>query len=148
MTLREQIQDDVKKAMKEKRKDDLATLRFLSAGIKQKEVDERKELSDEEVIQLIQSQIKKREESVESFTKGNREDLAEKEKAGIELMRAYLPEQLSSDELEKIVEESIQEAGASGPKDMGKVMKVIMPKVQGRADGKAVNQVVRSKLQS
>ncbi len=146
--LKERITQDMKEAMKERDILKVSTLRLLLAEIKNKEIDKRGELTDEEILSLIQKAVKQREESIEQYRKGNRSDLVEKETKEIEILKSYLPEPLSEEELDRIIEETIKEVGAMGPKDMGKVMKAIMPKVKGRVDGKIVNERVSIKLQN
>jgi len=146
--LKERITQDMKEAMKERDILKVSTLRLLLAEIKNKEIDKKGELTDEEILSLIQKAVKQREESIEQYRKGNRSDLVEKETKEIEILKSYLPEPLSEEELDRIIEETIKEVGAMGPKDMGKVMKAIMPKVKGRVDGKIVNERVSIKLQN
>jgi Uncharacterized conserved protein len=121
-------------------------LRGLLTAIKNKEKDLKRAPNDAEILQIISSQIKQRKESIEQFKSGGREDLAEKEAHEIAVLEKFLPKQLSQEELEAIIAECIQETGATTVKDMGKVMKAVMPKVAGRADGKLVNELVRAKL--
>lgn len=146
MSVKETLQNDIKTAMKAKNKEELEVLRFLSAAVKQKEIDGKVELGDEEVFSIIQSQLKRRKESISQFEKGGRDDLVAKEKKGVEIIERYLPEALSEEELKAIVEAAVKETGASSPQDMGKVMKAVMPKTGGRADGKVINQLVRGFL--
>jgi uncharacterized protein YqeY len=120
---------------------------MLHAAIRKKEIDDRVELDDAAVMKIIASLVKQRQDSIEQFTTGGRQDLVDKETSELKLLQAYLPQQMSQDELVKIVEQSIQEAGAKTQKEMGAVMKVLMPKIAGRADGKLVNQLVRERLQ-
>ncbi len=146
MALLDQIQKDLKEAMKAKDSVRLGTLRLVLTAIKNKEKEVKRELEEKEVLQIISNQIKQRKDSVEQYRKGGREDLASKEEQELKILQSYMPEQLSEAELEKLVMETIQEVGATTVKDLGKVMKVIMPRVAGRADGKVVNQMVRSRL--
>jgi len=119
----------------------LSTIRLLMSEIKNAEILKKDELSDDEITDVIQRQIKRRKEAAEQYKKGGREDLAEKEDKEAGVLANYLPEQLSDDELREIIKGAIQETGATSPKEMGKVMSVVMPKVRGRADGKRVNQL-------
>ena len=105
-------------------------------------------MEEGEVLKIIANQIKQRKDSIEQYRKGDREDLVQKEEQELEILQAYMPQQLSEEELEKLVAETIKEVGATSTKDLGKVMKVIMPRIAGRADGKVVNQMVRSHLSS
>lgn len=146
MSLREAINKDVAVAMKAGEKDRLSTLRMLMSAIKYKEVDAKRQLNDEEVIGVISTLIKQRQDSIEQFRKGGREDLVEKESKEVEVLRGYLPPQLSAEELKALVAATAAEVGAAGPKDMGKLMKALMPKVKGKADGKLVNDLVKEVL--
>lgn len=146
-TIKERISEDMKTAMRSGEKDRLAAIRMLHAAIRKKEIDDRADLDDSGVQKIISSLVKQRQDSIEQFKAGNRLDLVEKETAELKLLQAYMPEQMSEAELVKIIEASIQEAGAKTQKEMGAVMKVLMPKVSGRADGKLVNQLVRERLQ-
>lgn len=146
-TIKERISEDMKAAMKSGEKDKLAAIRMLHAAIRKKEIDDRADLDDAGVTKIIASLAKQRQDSIEQFTSGGRQDLADKETAELKLLQAYLPAQMSQEELVKIVEQSIAEAGAKTQKEMGAVMKVLMPRVAGKADGKLVNQLVRERLQ-
>jgi uncharacterized protein YqeY len=148
MSLKQTINDDVKTALRGGDKDRTTTLRMILAAIKQVEVDERKELTDKDVITILSRMVKQRKESIEQYTKGGREDLAEKEQQELTLIQTYLPEQLSDDEVDAMVEQAIAESGAASIKDMGKVMAALKPKLQGRADMGAVSGKVKSKLGS
>ncbi len=146
MGVKEKIVADMKEAMKAKDMTKVSTLRLLLSEIKNKEIDKKGELTDEEIYALIQKAVKQRKESIEQYRSGGRNDLVQKEEAELKILESYLPEQLSKDELERIIEEAIKETGATTMKDMGKVMKIVMPKVKGRADGKIVNEMVKKKL--
>ncbi len=148
MSLKERIEADLKDAI---RKGDAAgkrALRTLMTAISRAERagDTLRALSDEEIVQLISREAKKREEAIEAYLKGNRQDLAEEERAELEILRKYLPRQLTPEEIEARAREVIAEVGATGPRDMGKVMKVLMAEMRGRADGKEVNRIVRDLL--
>ncbi len=142
MGLQEDITAAVKDAMRKKEKLRLGVLRMLTAEIKNRRIENQRELKDEDILQVITRMVKQRNDSAEQFAAGNREELAAKERAEIEVLKTYLPEALDAAELERLVKEAITEAQAESKKDMGKVMKVVMPKIAGRADGKAVNQMV------
>jgi len=144
--LKERLFEDMKRAMKEGNRSAVNAIRMTINAIKNREIELGRELSDDEIAQVIASQIKKREEAIEQFKQGNRWDLVTEETKQVELLKAYLPEQLSEEELERMIDEAIKEVGATSPKDLGKVMRVIMPRVRGRADGSLVNQMVRRKL--
>lgn len=146
MGLKERLFEDMKRAMKEGNRSAVNAIRMTINAIKNREIELGRELSDDEIAQVIASQIKKREEAIEQFKQGNRWDLVAEETKQVELLKAYLPEQLSEEELERMIDEAIKEVGAASPRDLGKVMRVIMPKVRGRADGSLVNQMVRRKL--
>ena len=143
---KDQILEDLKGAMRSGDTKRRETLRLLTAAFKQVEVDERKELSEDDVISILTSEAKKRREAIEEAEKAGREELAAQEKYELDLIQTYLPQQLSRAEIEKYVREAVQEVGATTPKDMGKVMKVLMPRLQGRADGKLVNTIVKEVL--
>jgi hypothetical protein len=136
----------MKTAMRAKDGARLSTVRLLLAGIKQKEVDERIELTDADVLAILEKMIKQRRESIAQFEKAARQDLADKEKAEIEVLSAYLPQKMSDAEVQQAVAGAISESGASGIKDMGKVMALLKPRLAGRADMGAVSGLVKSKL--
>jgi len=169
MTLKTKIEENFKKALKEKREIEVSTLRMLKSAIFNKEKEKRYKLSkagtreagaelseeelekgsqltDEEVIEVISSEIKKRKEALLLFEKGKREDLVKKEKTEIKILERYLPEQLSEEEIKKLAKEVIERVGAKEPKDMGKVMAELMPKVKGRAEGGLVSKIVKELL--
>ena len=143
----DRLQDDIKVAMKARESEKLEALRFLYSEIKNVGINEGRELTDDDALVVVGRLIKQRQESVEQFKKGGREDLVAREEMGINLYREYLPPQLSVEELKAIVAEAVAETSAAGLKDMGKVMKVLMPRVKGLAEGKVVNEVVREQLQ-
>ncbi|MGE4232357.1 MAG: GatB/YqeY domain-containing protein [Bacteriovoracia bacterium] len=147
-TIKERIAEDMKAAMKSGDKDSLGAIRMLHAAIRKKEIDEKTSLDDTGVSKIISALVKQRQDSIEQFKQGGRQDLVDKESAELRLLQKYLPEQLSQEELIKIVEGAIREANATTQKDMGAVMKILMPKTSGRADGKLVNQLVRERLQN
>ena len=149
MALKEQIKNDIKDAMKEKKELKLSVLRMISSSISGEEIAKGKKetgMSDEEVIEVLSREVKKRKDSVSQFESAGRIELAEKEKQEIEVILKYLPEQLSSEEIEKLVGETIREAGAKNEKDFGAVMKILSPKIKGRADGKRVSEIVKKML--
>ena len=147
MSLKEQLTADMKEAMKNKEKERLAVIRMVRGAIRQQEIDGQKELGEEDVIAVISKEVKMRRDSIEEFQKGGRKDLVEKTQAEIDVLLPYLPAQLSEDEVRELVKAAVEQTGAATPKDMGKVMGVLMPKVKGRADGKMVNTIVKSFLQ-
>ncbi len=146
MSLKEKISDDMKAAMRAKESEKLATIRLINAAIKQREVDERIELNDEQVLSVIEKMIKQRKDSITQFEAGGRQDLADKEKAELEVLAAYMPAQLSEAEVQAEVQAAIAQAGAAGPQDMGKVMGVLKGKLAGRADMTAVSALVKAAL--
>ena len=146
-SIKERISVDMKDAMKSGDKAKLNAIRMLHAAVRKKEIDDRADLDDAGVLKVISTLVKQRQDSIEQFKAGNRQDLVDKEEAELKLLQGYMPAQMSKDELVKIVEASIAEANAKTQKDMGAVMKVLMPKVAGKADGKLVNQLVRERLQ-
>jgi uncharacterized protein YqeY len=148
MDLKQRIDQDMKLALKSGDKLKLNITRLLKSDIRYKEIEKGQELSEEEVLEVLSSSAKKHRDSIEQFREGNREDLVKKEEDELNLILGYMPVQLSQEEIEKLIEESITEIGAEGEKDIGKVMKTLMPKVKGKADGKAVNLLVTSKLKS
>lgn len=148
MSLKSRIQDDVKSAMRAHEREQLATLRLVTAAIKQIEVDERIELNDEQVLAVLDKMMKQRRESLEQYEKAGREDLAEKERFEMALIQGYLPEPLEEAELAELITSTIAEVGASSIRDMGSVMSALRSRVQGRADMKAVSQAVKTQLTS
>ena len=146
MSLKGQITEDMKSAMKAGEKDRLKVVRLIMAAIKQVEVDTREELDDAAVLAVITKMVKQRRDSIEQFEKGGREDLAAIERAEVEILDTYMPEQLSGDELAAMVDEVIAATGASGMQDMGKVMGQIKAKAAGRADMGAVSAAVKERL--
>jgi uncharacterized protein YqeY len=147
--MEERINKDYIQAMKDKAADKVAAVNYLRAMIKQVKVDKRLDkVSDDEVIAVIKKQIKQRQDSIEQFEKGGRPELAAKERAEIDVMKVYLPAEMSLDEVKSHVDAAIKESGATSMKDMGNVMKLVREKVGGRADGKVVSEVVKEKLAS
>ena len=164
MSVREKIQEDFQVALKEKKEREVSILRMLmvallnkekekramlaknQSSLSEKELLENSKLDDTEVSAVVYSEIKKRKEAIAGFEKGKREDLVKKEREEIEVLQRYLPRQLTTKEIEDLCRQVIEEVGASGLKDMGKVMQVMMPKVRGRADGKQVSEIVKRLL--
>jgi len=142
----DKINADIITAMKAKDEAALSALRMLKSAIKYKEVDLKREPKDEEVIDVLSKQAKQRRESIEGFEKGNRADMAAKEKAELALIEKFLPAALSDAELSSLIEEAVKSTGAAGPKDMGKVMGALTPKIKGKADMAKVSSLVKSKL--
>jgi len=146
MALKDQLDADLKSAMRDKDTVKLSVVRMLKSAIKYREIEEMKPLDDAGVIQVIASEIKRHKDSVEQYRAGNRQDLVQKEEAEIGVLMAWLPAQLSEAELKAKVEAAVAATGAKGPKDMGAVMKALLPEVQGRADGKLVSELVKVRL--
>lgn len=146
MGLKEQITEDMKAAMRAKESAKLGTIRLLTAAMKQKEVDERIELNDTQVLAIIEKMIKQRKDSISQFEAGNRQDLADIEKAELVILSAYMPASLSDAEVQAELAAAIAATGASGPQDMGKVMAVLKAKLAGRADITAVSGLVKTAL--
>ena len=146
MSLKDQITDDMKAAMRAKDSGRLATIRLLTAAIKQKEVDERIDVSDEQVLAIIEKMIKQRKDSISQFEAGGRQDLADIEKAELAILSTYMPAALSEAEVQAEVAAAVSAVGATGPQDIGKVMGVLKPKLAGRADMTAVSAMVKAAL--
>ncbi|HMK52837.1 MAG TPA: GatB/YqeY domain-containing protein [Thermodesulfobacteriota bacterium] len=146
MSLEERLVEEMKQAMKSNDKLRLSTIRMIRSSMKNKEIELRKKLEDEDIVKVIQVMVRKGEESVEQFQAGKRVDLVEKETKEIEILKSFLPQPLSQEEILKIIDQSIQETQASSPKDIGKVMKSVIPKIGGKADGKLINQLVKERL--
>ena len=147
MSLKQQLLDDMKEALRAKEKIRLNTIRMLRSQIKNREIERGEELSDDEVLQVLSKAEKTRKEAIELYRRGNREDLAAQEETELAVIRGYMPERLSEDELRALIGQVVAEVGAEGMRDMGKVMGAIMPKVRGRADGQLVNRLVKERLQ-
>ncbi len=146
MALKDQLDAEMKAAMKEKDAAKLSVVRMLKSAIKYREIEIMKPLDDAGVLGVVASEIKRRRDSVEQYRAGNRQDLVDKEEAEIRILQTWLPAQLSEEELRAKVDEVIARVKAQGPKDMGAVMKALLPEVQGRADGKAVSEMVKARL--
>jgi len=148
MSIKDRLTEDMKQAMRDKEagKARLSVIRMVRGSIKNVEIDRKKDLSDDEVLEVLVKEVKMRRDAREEFLKGNRPDLVEGLEQEIAVLVAYLPEQLSEEEVRKLVVEAVKASGAVGPKEMGKVMAILMPKVKGRADGKLVNTLVKELL--
>jgi uncharacterized protein YqeY len=146
MSLKDRILQEVKDAMRAKDKPRLATLRLITAAIKQQEVDERIELNDTQVLALLDKMCKQRRESISQFEKAGRDDLIAQEVSELDIIQTYLPEQLSDDEIAALIDAAMTATGAASIKDMGKVMGQLKPKLQGRADMSAVSAMIKAKL--
>ena len=146
--IKTQISNDVKDAMRSKDKDRLAALRLILAAFKQKEVDERIELSDEQSISILNKMAKQHRDSIEQFDQANRDDLIKKEQLELDIIESYLPEKLSEEEVNLLIDEAIYETGANSVKDLGKVIGLLKGKLQGQADMGEVSRLIRGKLGS
>jgi uncharacterized protein YqeY len=144
--LRDTVANDMREAMKARDQARVATLRMLMAAVKNTEVEKRHELSDDEVLDVITKEAKRRRESIDAFAQGGRDDLVAKETAELSVLESYLPARLGDEELAALVDAAIAETGAASPKQMGEVMKALMPKLRGRADGAQVSAMVKGKL--
>lgn len=145
--IKAQLQSDIKTCMKAGDKTRLSTLRLISAAIKQQEVDTREDLDDAKVLVILDKMAKQRRESIEQFAKANREDLLAVEQAELAIIASYLPAALSAEEIDALIEEAVESTGANSMRDMGKVMGLLKPKLQGRADMSAVSQSIKARLQ-
>ena len=146
MPLREQLNEDMKSAMKAREAEKLGAIRLLLAAVKQREVDERITLDDAGVIGVVEKMIKQRKDSISQFEKGARQDLADKEKFEISILEAYLPQQFSQAEIDAVIAEAVDTCGAKSAADMGKIMGILKPKLAGRADMGKVSALVKAKL--
>ncbi|MDF2925522.1 MAG: aspartyl-tRNA amidotransferase [Paenibacillaceae bacterium] len=146
MNLNDRLNEDMKQAMRSQDKFRLSVIRMVRSSIKNIEIDQRKTLDDQEVLDVLNREIKQRRDSLHEFEKAGRQDLADQLKQELTILAEYMPRQLSEDEVKVIVQQTIQEVGASSKADIGKVMGALMPKVKGLADGKLVNQIVQQSL--
>jgi len=146
MGLEDRLVEEMKGAMKSNDKLRLSTIRMIRSASKNREIELRKKLADEEIIKVIQGMVRKGEESIEQFEAGGRNDLVEKEKQEMEILKSFLPQAMTREEILQVIDQSIQETQASSLKDLGRVMKSVMPKIEGKADGKRVNQLVKERL--
>ncbi len=146
MGVRETIDADIKVAMKAGAKDKVSALRMAVAALKNRQIEKRRPLTDDETLETIRFLIKQRKDSIEQFARGGRQDLVDKETAEVAVLEVYLPRQLARDEVERLVRETIAQTGAQGAKDMGRVMKALLPVLGGRADNKLVSELVKQAL--
>lgn len=149
--LKQQLKDQLKEAMLAKDELKTSVIRFILSGVTYYEIQKGGagySATDEDVMAVINKEIKQRKDSIESYEKANRQDLADKEKAELKILETYLPEQMPEEEVKKYVEEAVKESGATIPSDMGKVMALLMPKVKGKADGQLVSKLVRERLEA
>jgi len=148
MSLLQRLDEDLKTALRESDKLKLSAIRLVKAEVKNRQIERGRDLSDEEILSVISMLAKQRRESIEQFSKGGRNDLADQERRELAILQVYMPQQLSPEELDSLILQAIQESAARDEKDMGKVMKVLMPRVKGVSDGKAVNNRVKELLLS
>ncbi|MEK6560962.1 MAG: GatB/YqeY domain-containing protein [Nitrospirota bacterium] len=148
MTLLDRLSEDLKESLKSRNSLKSSVIRLLKSSIKYREIEKKAPLSDDEIIEVIMSGIKQRRESIEQFSKGGRTDLVQKESNEIEIMQAYLPQPLTEEELVDEVKSVIKEVGATSAKDMGKVMKALMPRIKGRAEGTKVSSIVKELMEA
>lgn len=146
MSLKATLEADMKAAMKARDAETRDAIRYVLSAVKNAEIEKRGELTEEEELKLIRSQVKQRQDSIEQFRAGGRDDLADKEESQVAILERYLPQQMSDEELEAFVREGIAEAGAESPKDMGKVMGLLTPRSEGRVDGRRLSTAVRNAL--
>jgi len=144
----EKLSDDFKAALKAGDRNKVSILRMVKASVKNREIEKGSSLDDEEIYAVLRSFVKKAHEAIEQFSKAGRTELADKEKQELEVLQSYLPQQLGADEIKRIIREAVAESGAAGPKDVGKVMKAVMAKTKGQADGKLVSSLVKEMLES
>lgn len=148
MSVKQRLLEDMKAAMRarDEGRVALATIRMVHAAIKNAEIEKRRELTEDEIIAVIAKEVKQRQDALVEFERGNRQDLVDQTEAEIAVLKAYLPQQLSEQEIREMAQQAIAAVGATGPRDMGKVMQALLPRVRGRADGKLVNQIVKELL--
>lgn len=146
MSVKSRLTDDMKAAMRAKDTERRDTIRYLLSVLKNAEIDKQGDLTPEEEVKLLQTQVKQRQDSIEQFRQGGRDDLAAKDEAQVKIIEEYLPQQMSDDDLQAFVKEGIQETGAEGPKDMGKVMGLLNKRAEGRVDGRRLSAAVRDAL--
>lgn len=148
MSLLKRFDDDLKEALKASEREKVSILRMVKAAIKNRQIERGRELTDEEIVSVLSSMVKQGRESVEQFTAAGRVDLARNEEIEVAILQSYMPRQLSHEEIDGVISDAIRETAARSPQDMGKVMRVLMPRVKGVADGKYVNQRVKELLES
>ncbi|HVO65232.1 MAG TPA: GatB/YqeY domain-containing protein [Syntrophales bacterium] len=148
MGIDEKVNSEMVLAAKAKDKVRLSAIRMIKTGIHNREIDLKRKMTEAEFLQLLSTMVKQRKDSIEQFQKGGREDLVEKETAELKVIQEFMPEQMSEADVDRAIEAAIKEVGAAGIKDMGKVMKILMPKLTGKADGKLVGEKVKEKLSS
>ncbi|GAB4421410.1 MAG: GatB/YqeY domain-containing protein [Thermodesulfovibrionales bacterium] len=148
MSLLKRFDDDLRKALKASEKSKVSTLRMVKAAVKNKEIEKGRELTDDEIVTVLSTMVKQRRDSIEQFSRAGRDDLVRNEEQEVAILQSYMPQQLSSGEIDRIILDVIREVSAKDVQDMGKVMRILMPKVKGVADGRYVNQRVKELLES
>jgi len=148
MSLLRRFDDDLKQALKAAERSKVSVIRMVKAAVKNAQIEKGRELTDEEIISVLFAMAKQRRESIEQFTRGSRADLVRNEEQELGILQSYMPQQLGNDEIERMIHDAIRESSAAGAQDMGKVMRILMPRIRGLADGKYVNQRVKELLES
>ena len=148
MSLLKRFDDDLKQALKTSERSKVSVIRMVKAAVKNAQIEKGRELTDEEILSVLSTMAKQRRESIEQFTKGGRADLVRNEEQELSILQFYMPQQLSNEEVERMIHDAIRESSATGAQDMGKVMRILMPRIKGVADGKYVNQRVKELLES
>jgi len=148
MSLLRRFDDDLKQALKAAERSKVSVIRMVKAAVKNAQIEKGRELTDEEIISVLFTMAKQRRESIEQFTRGSRADLVRNEEQELGILQSYMPQQLGNDEIERMIHDAIRESSAAGAQDMGKVMRILMPRIRGLADGKYVNQRVKELLES
>jgi uncharacterized protein YqeY len=147
MSLLKRFDDDLKKALKTSERSKVSVIRMVKAAVKNAQIEKGRELTDEEITSVLSTMAKQRRESIEQFTRGGRADLVHSEEQELSILQSYMPQQLSNEEIETMIHDAIRESSAMGAQDMGKVMRILMPRIKGVADGKYVNQRVKELLE-
>ena len=147
MSLLRRFDDDLKQALKAAERSKVSVIRMVKAAVKNAQIEKGRELTDEEIISVLFAMAKQRRESIEQFTRGSRADLVRNEEQELGILQSYMPQQLGNDEIERMIHDAIRESSAAGAQDMGKVMRILMPRIRGLADGKYVNQRVKELLE-
>ena len=147
-TIKAKLEDDLKQAMRERNAPRRDVIRYIRSEIRNQEIRLRRDLEDADALQVLSRQAQQRRDSIEAFQKANRQDLVDKERAELDIIAEYLPRQMSEAEIDELATAAIAQVGATGPRDMGKVMSALMPQVRGRAEGKTVSALVSAKLRS
>ena len=148
MSLLRRFDDDLRQALKASERSKVSVIRMVKAAVKNAQIEKGRELTDEEIISVLSTMAKQRRESIEQFTRGSRADLVRNEEQELGILQSYMPQQLGNDEIERMIHDAIRESSAAGAQDMGKVMRILMPRIRGLADGKYVNQRVKELLES